>query len=42
MGSYHETVERDVVMEACHILLGRPWQFDKDSMHHGPLNQLSA
>jgi hypothetical protein len=32
----------DVVpMQACHILLGRPWQFDKDSMHHGRLNQYS-
>jgi hypothetical protein len=26
-------------MQACHILLGRPWQFDKDCMHHGRLNQ---
>jgi hypothetical protein len=26
-------------MQACHILLGRPWKFDKDSMHHGRLNQ---
>lgn len=22
-------------MEACSILLGRPWQFDTDYMHHG-------
>jgi hypothetical protein len=36
IGSYHDVVECDVVpMQACHILLGRPWQFDKDSMHHG-------
>jgi hypothetical protein len=28
-------------MQACHILLGRPWQFDRDSMHHGRLNQYS-
>jgi hypothetical protein len=28
-------------MQAYHILLGRPWQFDKDSMHHGRLNQYS-
>jgi hypothetical protein len=28
-------------MQACHILLGRPWQFDSDSMHHGRLNQYS-
>jgi hypothetical protein len=39
---YHDVVECDVVpMQACHILLGRPWQFDKDSMHHGRLNQYS-
>jgi len=23
------------VMEACHILLGRPWQFDKQTIHDG-------
>jgi hypothetical protein len=29
IGSYHDVVECDVVhMQACHILLGRPWQFD--------------
>jgi hypothetical protein len=28
-------------MQACHILLGRSCQFDKDSMHHGRLNQYS-
>jgi hypothetical protein len=28
-------------MQACHILLGRPWQFDKDPMHHGRLHQYS-
>jgi hypothetical protein len=26
-----------VPMEACHILLGRPWQFDTDCLHHGRL-----
>jgi hypothetical protein len=42
IGSYHDVVECDVVpMQACHILLGRPWQFDKDSMHRGRLNQYS-
>jgi hypothetical protein len=42
IGSYRDVVECDVVpMQACHILLGRPWQFDKDSMHHGRLNQYS-
>jgi hypothetical protein len=39
IGSYKDVVECDVVpMEACSILLGRPWQFDKDSMHHGRSN----
>jgi hypothetical protein len=29
IGSYHDVVECDVVpMQACHILLGRPWKFD--------------
>jgi hypothetical protein len=30
IGSYHDVVECDVVpMQACHILLGRLWQFDR-------------
>jgi hypothetical protein len=42
IGPYHDVVECNVVpMQACHILLGRPWKFDKDSMHHGRLNQYS-
>jgi hypothetical protein len=42
IGMYHDVVECDVVpMQTCHILLGRSWQFDKDSMHHGQLNQYS-
>lgn len=28
-------------MDACNILLGRPWQFDSDCMHHGRSNQYS-
>ena len=28
-------------MQACSMLLGRPWQFDTDSMHHGRTNQYS-
>ena len=42
IGSYKDVVECDVVpMQACSILLGRPWQFDRDSMHHGRPNQYS-
>ena len=30
MGSYEDEVLCDVIlMDSCHILLGRPWQFDK-------------
>jgi hypothetical protein len=40
--SYKDVVECDVVpMQACSILLGRPCQVDKDSMHHGRSNQYS-
>ena len=42
IGTYKDIVECDVVpMQACNILLGRPWQFDRDSMHHGRSNQYS-
>ena len=27
--------------EACHILLGRPWQFDKKTLHDGLTNEIS-
>ena len=31
---------RDVVpMQACSVLLGRPWQLDKQCVHHGRTNQ---
>ena len=36
IGSYHDSQLCDVVlMDACHILLGRPWQSDKKSIHDG-------
>jgi hypothetical protein len=42
IGLYRDVVKCDVVpMEACDILLGRPWQFDTDCMHHGRSNQYS-
>ena len=28
-------------MQACSMFLGRPWQFDIDSLHHGKTNQYS-
>ncbi|XP_021757872.1 uncharacterized protein LOC110722889 [Chenopodium quinoa] len=36
VGSYCDSILCDVVsMDACHILLGRPWQTDKKSIHDG-------
>ncbi|PUZ56899.1 hypothetical protein GQ55_5G382500 [Panicum hallii var. hallii] len=33
---YTNTIECDVVpMTVCHLLLGRPWQFDQRAMHDG-------
>lgn len=37
---YKDTVVCDIVeMDATHLLLGRPWQFDVDATHRGRLNQ---
>lgn len=39
IGTYLDTVCCDVVpMDACHLLLCRPWQYDKDTSHHGKAN----
>ncbi|GJT07904.1 hypothetical protein Tco_0842366 [Tanacetum coccineum] len=40
---YNELVTCDVVdMEACHILLGRPWQHDVDATHQGVVSPKKA
>ncbi|KAK2966379.1 hypothetical protein RJ640_021523 [Escallonia rubra] len=42
IGSFKEAVYCDVVpMDACHILLGRPWQYDRKTMHDGVQNTYS-
>jgi len=42
MENYKDKVLCDIVpMEACHILLGRPWQFDKKTMHNGLTNEIT-
>jgi hypothetical protein len=39
IGPYKDTVECDVVpMIVCHLLLGRPWQYDRDAHHNGKAN----
>jgi hypothetical protein len=40
IGSYHDFVDFDVVsMDACSLLLGHPWEFDTDAIHHGRSNK---
>ncbi|KAK2402728.1 hypothetical protein QL285_052222 [Trifolium repens] len=42
IGRYEDVVLCDVVpMEACHLLLGRPWQFDRKVCHEGYSNKYS-
>jgi len=42
IGKYKDDVLCDVVpMEATHILLGRPWQYDRQALHDGLTNKMS-
>jgi len=42
IGNYKDEVLCDLVpMEATHILLGRPWQFDRKAFHDGHANKFS-
>ncbi|KAK2992615.1 hypothetical protein RJ640_015971 [Escallonia rubra] len=42
IGKYKDEVLCDVVeMDACHLLLGRPWQFNMDAVHKGRENTYS-
>ena len=39
IGKYQDEVYCDIVnMDACHLLFGRPWQFDVDAKHAGKEN----
>jgi hypothetical protein len=39
IGPYKDIVECYVVpMTVCHLLLGRPWQYDRDVRHNGRAN----
>lgn len=39
IGTYKDVILCDVMpMDVCHILLGRPWQFDWKSIHDGRRN----
>jgi hypothetical protein len=40
IGTYHDYADCDVVpMQACSLLLGCPWEFDTDIVHHGRSNK---
>ncbi|XP_059287581.1 uncharacterized protein LOC132040912 [Lycium ferocissimum] len=42
IGKYKDEILCDVVpMQACHLFLGRPWQFDVDAQHSGRTNKYS-
>jgi len=42
IGKYKDEVLCDVVpMEATHVLLGRPWKYDRHVLHHGLTNTMS-
>jgi hypothetical protein len=40
IGTYHDYADCDVVpMQACSLLLGRPWELDTDAIHHNRSNK---
>jgi hypothetical protein len=40
IGTYHDYANCDVVlMQACSLLLGHPWEFDTDAIHYGRSNK---
>ena len=40
IGHYFDEVLCDIIpMDCCHILLGRPWQYDRYVVHDGRLNR---
>ena len=41
IGKYKEVICDVVPVEGEHILLGRPWQFDKQTLHDGLTNKIS-
>eukprot|EP00253_Pinus_taeda_P015838 PITA_15838 len=39
IGKYKDKILCDVMpMDVCHLLLGRPWQFDRGAIHDGKIN----
>lgn len=43
IGKYQDRILCDVLpMDACHLLLGRPWQYDREAIHHGKENRCNS
>jgi hypothetical protein len=39
IGGYRDEILCDIIpMDVCHILLGRPWKFDRNVIHDGRKN----
>jgi hypothetical protein len=39
IGGYNDKILCDVIpMDVCHLLLGRPWQYDRNIVHDGKMN----
>jgi hypothetical protein len=39
IGGYNDKILCDVIpMDVCHLLLGRPWQYDRNVIHDGKMN----
>jgi hypothetical protein len=39
IGGYNDKILCDVIpMDVCHLLLGRPWQYDRNVIHDGRIN----
>ena len=42
IGKFKDKALYDAIpMEACHILLGRLWKFDRQTIHHGHTNEIT-
>jgi len=42
IGNYIDNVLCNAVpIEACHVLLGRPWKFDNKTIHDGHTNEIT-
>ena len=43
IGKYKDKVLRDILpIDACHLLLGRPWKFNNQAIHDGTKNAYSC